>query len=104
MDEEVPVVEETIEIVDEPTPEEVAIQKALEEKAKEIEKFGIFAECVCEVDEANRTVKIVIDDPLPDKDRIEIYTDEAKVCQLVAGNVGGFLKDMAGQVKFFDGK
>lgn len=86
--------------VDELTPE----QKAEEEKKTEIEKFGIFADSTCAVDEAKRTVTITIDDPLPDKDRIEITTDEAKVCQLLAGSVGGFLKDLAGKVRFFDGK
>lgn len=102
-DEEFPV-DDGIEVVDEPSSEEIAAQKAAAAKELEIEEFGIWAECTCEVNEAERTVKVIIDDPLPDKDRIEITTDEAKACQLIGGAVGGFLKDMAGQVRFFDGK
>lgn len=67
------------------------------------EKFGIWGDCTVSCD-TDHTVKVVIDAPLPDKDKITIETDEAKAAKILSTAVAGMLLNAPPEMKFFDGK
>lgn len=69
------------------------------------EKFGILADCDLLVDSDKRTITIVVDNPLPDEDRVTIETNFEKVVSVMAKKVGGtLLSALLPDVKFLDGK
>lgn len=63
-------------------------------------KYGIMADCDLEVN--GNVVRITIDNPLPDNDKVILETDKAKVIQSVSGPIAGFLLSLE-KPKFFDG-
>jgi hypothetical protein len=69
-----------------------------------VDKFGpVWGDST--VSAAGHKVTVVIDNPLPDSDRITIETDEAKVAALITKAVAGMLLSSGNsQIKFFDGK
>jgi hypothetical protein len=67
------------------------------------EKFGLWADTEISV-EPDDVVKIVIDRPLPDRDKVTIETDSAKAAAMIAKSVAGTLMSTGKDIKFLDGE
>ena len=65
------------------TPEQV--------EAARVEQFGDFADATATVNEAEKTVTIVIEKPAPSKDRLEFRTDTAKAAMMMLNDVAADL-------------
>lgn len=87
-------------------PTETQIIPAIDIQEERRVKFGIWADTQVSVESMDNRCIIIIDNPLPDSDRITIETETAKVAALVTRSVAGALlgDSLGSQIKFFDGK
>lgn len=61
--------------------------------------YGIWADCGISTD--GNTVRVVIDDPLPNEDRVIIETSREKASAVLTKAVAGDLIGQADTIKFF---
>jgi hypothetical protein len=65
------------------------------------EKFGLWADST--VNTENGVTKVVIDNSLPDLDRVIIETNESKAAMLISRAVAGVVLASGKNIRFFDG-